>query len=143
VLEFESFVVALLGGGSHPALEAWLTRRKGAPPADIGALRSRRLIMLMATALERAGMSAAEARRVAAKEATMAAIFPGEAVTAKAVEHWLERSPELTPADEQLIANAIASAGTAAKHRLALYFIGLAHFASNPSIAVMLPTLAE
>jgi hypothetical protein len=142
VLEFESFVDALLGGGSHPALDAWLARRKGTTAANIGTLRARRLIMLMAIALERSGMNGVEARRMAAQETTRAGIFPGETISAKALEHWLERMPDLAPADEQLIANAIANGGTAEKHRIALYFVGLAHFAHNPSVVVV-PMLAE
>jgi hypothetical protein len=137
VMEFELFLDALLGGGSHPALEAWLDRRKGTPPGDAGELRARRLIVLMTIALERAGMSMQEARRMAAKETTAAAVFPGENVSVKRIEHWHERMPELTPRDEQLIATGIASVGTQAKHRLALHFIGHAHFAHNPSVVIM------
>jgi hypothetical protein len=138
ILEFESFLDALLGGGSHPALEAWLERRKGTPAGDAGELRARRLIVLMTIALERVGLSRAEARRTAAREATAAAVFAGQNISAKTIEHWHERMSELTPRDEQLIATAIATAGTEAKHRLALYFIGHAHFAHNPT-AMLVP----
>jgi hypothetical protein len=137
ILEFESFLDALLGGGSQPALEAWSERRKGKPAADAGELRARRLIVLMSIALGRAGLSLAAARHMAAKEATAAAVFPGKSITVKTVEHWHDRMPDLTPRDEQLIATAIASAGTEAKRRIALYFIGLAHYANNPSVAMM------
>jgi hypothetical protein len=138
ILEFDSFVDALLGGGSHPALDAWLERRKGTPAADAGELRARRLIVLMTIALERSGLSMAAARSMAAREATATAVFPGQNISAKTIEHWHERMSELTPREEQLIATAIATAGTEAKHRLALYFIGHAHFAHNPT-AMLVP----
>ncbi len=137
LLEFESFVEALMGGGSHPALENWMHRRKGTPAADARELRARRLIVLMSIALERTGMTMAGARRFAAKETNAARVFPGENVTAKAIEHWHDRAIELTPQDEQLVATSIACVGLDAPRRLALYFIGLAHFAHNPSVAMM------
>jgi hypothetical protein len=137
ILEFDSFVDALLGGGSHPALEAWLGRRKGTPPADAGELRARRLIVLMTIALERSGLSMAAARSIAAREATATAVFPGKTVAVKTLEHWHDRMPDLTPRDEQLIATAIAVVGIEAKHRIALYFVGLAHYAHNPSVVIM------
>ena len=137
-LEFESFIDALMGGGSHPALEAWMQRRKGTPAADARTLRARRLIVLMTIALERAGIgSMAKARQFAAKETNAAKVFPGEVVTAKALEHWHDRQPDLTRWDEQLVATSIASVGLDAPHRLALYFIGLAHFAHNPTAVIV------
>jgi hypothetical protein len=140
LLEFESFIEALEGGGSHPKLETWLQRRKGTPPADARELRARRLIVLMTIALERTSMprSMAEARRFAAKETNAAHVFPGETITAKAIEHWHDRQPELTRWDEQLVATAIASIGMGAPRRLATYFVGLAHFAHNPSVTIVM-----
>jgi hypothetical protein len=136
-VEFEGFVAALMGGGTHPLLERWQRQRKGTPAADERELRARRLIVLMTIALERTGLSMAEARRFAAKETTVAGVFPGETITAKAVEHWAERQDELTPRDEQLVATSIACCGLHAQRRLALYFIGLAHFSHNPSVAIV------
>jgi hypothetical protein len=137
-LEFEAFFNAVMGRGTHPTLERCFAERgQGKPPAGPGELRARRLITLIAVALHRnnTGMSMAEARRIAAREANNACVFPGETITAKSIEHWEERQPELTPHDEQLVSTAIATAE--AKHRLALYFVGLAHFAHNPSVAVV------
>jgi hypothetical protein len=142
ILEYESFLDAFLGGGSHPALERWLERRKGAPAGDTGELRARRLIVLMTIALERAGLSMAAARRMAAKEVTAAAVFPGDNISSKTIEHWHERMPGLTPRDETLLSIAITTAGTEAKRRIALYFVGLAHYAHNPSVVIM-PVSAE
>jgi hypothetical protein len=138
-LEFESFFTALMGLGPHPSLDRYMRERgRGMPPADPRELRARRLITLMAVALHRSGIpTMAEARRIAAREANNASVFPGETVTGKAVEHWMNRQPELTPPDEQLIATALATAGTKAPHRVAMYFIGLSHFVHNPSVAVV------
>jgi hypothetical protein len=138
VNEFEAYVDAQLSGGDHPAHTAWLRRRKGTPAADAGTLRARRLIVLMAVALARCGLSQGGARRMAAKEATIRGVFPGEPVSAKAVEHWHYSQGALTPEDEQLVATALASAGVENRQRVALYFVGLAHLVHNPS-AVIVP----
>jgi hypothetical protein len=137
-VEFESFVDAVMGGGTHPVLERWLARRKGTPPADARALRARRLVVLMTEALKRnTGWSMEQARRYAAREVNAANVFPGETITKKAIEHWHERQQEPTPGDEQLLGTSVAVAGPSSPRRIALYFIGLAHYAHNPSVAIV------
>jgi hypothetical protein len=136
--EIEAFFEALVSGGEHPALKGWESRKGGHPPPAAHEWRARRLIVLLSVALKRSGWnrSMEETREFAAKEATRAEVF-AEVVTAKAIRKWEERQPALTPADEQLLATAIACCGVNAPHNLAKYFIGLAHFVHNPSAMVV------
>ena len=108
--EVEAFLEALVSGGQHPALQEWEEHKGGHPAPASHELRARRLIILLAVALERAGWQKGAAHRFAAREATRAHVF-ASATTHKAIEHWQERQPELTPADEQMLATAIASCG--------------------------------
>jgi hypothetical protein len=135
--EGESFVEALAIGGAHPLLEHWQATRKalGNPPPPLTEIRARRLAVLLAVALKRAGYgnrSMEDARRFAAQQMGRAGVF-AKPPTAGAIAHWQERQQALSPWDEQLVATALASCGVEAPHRLAHFFVGLAHYASNPT----------
>jgi hypothetical protein len=136
--QVEAFIEALSTGGTHPFLRTWEERKAmaGRPPPPEHELRARRLVVLMCMALERAGLNKRAARRFAAKELAHSGVF-ANAPSHKTIEHWQERQPPLTPADEQLVATGIACCGLKEHRRLAIYFIGLAHFAHNPTAVVV------
>jgi hypothetical protein len=132
----ESFLEALAIGGTHPLLEHWLRTRKalGHPPPTLSAIRARRLTILLAVALKRAGHydSIEEAREFAAKQMKRAGVFT-KSLTGTTVRKWDERQQGFSPWDEQLLATALASCGVEAKHQLVHFFVGLAHYANNPT----------
>ena len=139
--EAESFLEALAIGRTHPLLDYWQATRKalGHPPPALTEIRARRFAILLAVALNRAGYadgSMEEARHFAAKQMGRAGVF-AKPPTATAIKRWQQRQQALSPWDEQLIATALASCGVEAPHRLALFFVGLAHYASNPTAVVV------
>jgi hypothetical protein len=141
--EVESFVEALCSGGMHPALIDWEADkdRAGHPAPSSRELYVRRLAVLMAIGLNRIGLSGRNARRFAADELARAGVFDS-APTAKRIEHWQARYfPALDTGAELLLATGIATAGRD-PHKLALYFIGLSHVATNPTAVVVKPGLS-
>jgi hypothetical protein len=141
--EVESFVEDLCSGGMHPALVDWEADkdRAGHPAPSSRELYARRLAVLMAIGLNRIGLSGRNARRFAASELARAGVFDS-APTAKRIEHWQARYfPALDSGAELLLATGIATAGRDA-HKLALYFIGLSHIATNPTAVAVKPGLS-
>jgi hypothetical protein len=67
-VELEDFSTALNGGGQHPALAAWEVDKgtAGRPTPSVRELYARRVVALMCTALERAGLNKKAARQFAA-----------------------------------------------------------------------------
>jgi hypothetical protein len=129
--EAESFLEALAIGGAHPLLEHWQRTRKtlGNPPPALTEIHA----ILLAVALKRAGYGSMEqAREFAAQQMKRAGVF-AKKPTAKTIENWQARQQALSPWDEQIVATALASCGVQAPHRLALFFVGLAHYVSNPT----------
>ena len=136
--EAEAALEAWSSGGRHGFFETWERRRgefgRNRPAPGLTELRARRIVVLMCVALERAGgFSRRQARKFAAKELASKGVFE-RAPSHRAIEHWqLEQSARLTPQEEQFVATGIASCGARQPHRLAMYFIGLAHLVSNPA----------
>jgi hypothetical protein len=83
------------------------------------------------------GLNRRAARKFAARELEHAGVFTA-APSPRAIQHWqTEQPPPLNPADEQLLGTAIAVCGVHQPHRLARYFIGLAHLVHNPTAKVV------
>jgi hypothetical protein len=136
--EVESFVEALCSGGAHPALTQWEADKAAAghPAPSSREHYARRLAILLAVGLNRIGLSSRSARRFAADSLARAGVFES-APTAKGIEHWQARYfPALDTSAELLLATGIATAGRD-PHKLALFFIGLAHVAANPTPTVV------
>ena len=92
-------------------------------------LHARHLAVLLCAALERAGLGKRRARqqvsRLLASQSGLFAQPPSD----HALERWQRAGPALTPADECVIANAMAKGGP---REIKAYFVGLLHFALNP-----------
>jgi hypothetical protein len=89
--EAEVFVEALVKGGTHPLLEEWKQNKHANRPAPSKyELQARRYVLLLVTALERAGFSKDAAHRYAAREMGRVHVFT-KAPTAGAIAHWQER----------------------------------------------------
>jgi hypothetical protein len=131
--ELEAFTEALRSGGVHPALLAWQqTKDAAGRPAPLQReIYARRLAVLLCVALERAGLNKRAARRFAARQLEDAGVF-AKPPTHRAIEHWQQSEPTLTPDRELLVATGFATAGGDPR-RLAMYFIGLANLALNPT----------
>jgi hypothetical protein len=136
--ELESFTEALCAGGAHPALLAWAeTRARGGRPVPPAReLYARRLVALLCEALRRAGLSKRAARRFAARQLERG----GVEVSPKTIEHWMARdyplSTPLAANDELLVSTGLATSGLNPE-RLAIYFVGLFHLASNATAVVV------
>jgi hypothetical protein len=135
----EAALEAWTTGGQHAFFRIWkerkriLAHRSGPSPVE---LELRRMILLMVEALQRTGYGPTEARKFAARELQHIKVLgkPSD----RAIEGWQDEHPlELTPKDEQLLANGIALCGHQAPAKLALYFISLAHLVADPGVAVL------
>jgi hypothetical protein len=132
--EIEMFVAALLSGGLHPALTEWedIKNYSGRPLPSMREQNARRLVILMCVALERAGLKKRAARKSAEGKLATAHVFD-KPPSHRTIEYWQgERDPALTPQDELLAATGFTIAG-GDPQKIALYFIGLAHLALNPT----------
>jgi hypothetical protein len=135
--EAEAALEAWQHGTPHGFFRIWEERK-----ATVGANRpaplahereARRLVCLMCTALERTGLNRRGARKFTARELERAGVFVN-APSHRTLEHWQSEQPApLSPQDELMLATAIATAGLGNPHRLAKYFIGLAHLVFNPA----------
>ena len=132
-LEAEDLLDAIDSGRPHPLLQSWEERKAtvaaNRPAPSRRELRARRLAVLLCAALERAGLGKRQARqqvsRLLASQSGLFAPPPSE----HALERWQRAGPALTPADERVIANAMAKGGP---REIEAYFVGLLHFALNP-----------
>jgi hypothetical protein len=130
-IELEDFAAALNGGGQHPALVTWQTDKEsaGRPAPSVRELYARRVVTLLCTALERAGLGKKEAREFAADK--LNGVFdppPSE----RTIRYWQDEQPDLSRQEELLIAGGFAAAG-GDPDRLAIYFVALMHLALNPT----------
>jgi hypothetical protein len=134
--EAEAVMEAWSTGGRHGFFQIWQRRKAtiggNRPAPSPTELRARRMVVLLCVALERGGCRKRAARKLAARELEMAGVFT-HAPTHRSIEHWQGEQSALAPADEQLLATAIASCGFGDPHRLATFFIGLAHLFHNPA----------
>jgi len=136
--EVESLLEAWERGGQHGFFRIWEERRAtiGAnrPPPSTTDLFSRRMVTLLTVALERGQhgpRNRRAARKVAEHELRHSNLFESPP-SHRTIERWQAEQPSLTPRDEQLVANAVATHGFD-PHGLAAYFIGLGHLANNPA----------
>jgi hypothetical protein len=84
---------------------------------------------LLCAALERAGLDKQQARQqVSRLLASQSGLF-AQPPSHHALARWQRAGPALTPADERVIANAMAKGGP---RKIKEYFVGLLHFALNP-----------
>jgi hypothetical protein len=132
-LEAEDLLDAIDSGRPHPWLRLW-EKRKATEAANRPApsqreLHARHLSVLLCTALERTGLGKRQARqqvsRLLASQSGLFAQPPSD----HALERWQRAGPSLTPADECVIANAMAKGGP---REIKEHFVGLIHFALNP-----------
>jgi hypothetical protein len=134
--EAEAFLEALVNGGTHPLLEEWKQNKSANRPAPSKyELQARRYVLLLVTALERAGFGKDAAHRYAARELGRVDLF-SKTPTAGAIAHWQERMAPLEPAEEQQLATAIAVCGLDPR-RLTQFFLGPIHVALNPTAHVV------
>ena len=132
-LEAEDLLDAIDSGRPHPLLRSWEERKASVaanrPAPSRRELQSRHLAVLLCAALERAGLGKRQARqkvsRLLASQSGLFAPPPSK----HALERWQRAGPALTPADECVIANAMAKGGP---RKIKEYFVGLLHFALNP-----------
>jgi hypothetical protein len=134
--EAEAALEAWENGTPHGFFRIWETRKgtvganRPAPPAH--EREARRMVLLLCIALERTGLNKRNARKRAARELEHAGVFVSSP-SHRALEHWqADLAVTPTPNDELLLATAIATAGLE-PHRLARFFIGLAHLIHNPA----------
>jgi hypothetical protein len=139
-VELEEVALCLDHGGMHPYLKEWKHKRAGAAnrPSPTAREHNARSLMCLATvALDRVfSLGRGEAREIVAKAA--AKLFDNPP-TAKALEHWQDNQPPLSPAAEQVLATAIAQSRVhepGGQDRLANYFIGIAAMHMNPGLRI-------
>jgi hypothetical protein len=136
--EAEAVMEAWEVGAPHGFFSLYDRRRAdgggGHRPPSATELQARRMVLLMVLALRRTGFEKNRpACKYAAKVLERAGVFESPP-SYRAIERWQSDHPlELTPRDEQLLATAIATSGPGAPHRLATFFIGLAHLVFNPA----------
>jgi hypothetical protein len=134
----EAALEAWRSGHPHGFFQVWEARKAGGghPPPSASELEARRMVLLLCLGLERLGSKRRAARKLAAQELNHAGVFTG-AISHRIIERWQSEQPlQLTPRYEQLLATGIATCGHQAPHRLARYFIGLAHLIHTPAIRV-------
>src|SRR5262245_22917245 len=138
--EAEAALEAWQTGGQHGFFDIWERRRgemgRNRPAPSATELRARRMVILFCIALERGGLNRRAARKFAARELERTNVF-ATTPSPRAIEHWQADQPPPTPAEEQLLATAIASCGVDQPHHLARYFVGLAHLVHNPAAKVV------
>jgi hypothetical protein len=139
--EAEAVLVAWDDGGRHPFFTIW-EQRKGSEAANRPApapyeVLARRHVIRMVKALQDAGFKKpGAARKFAAQELTKAKVFQ-RPTTAKMIENWQGRQPELEPEDKLVIAQALTAHGLGNFKAIARHFIGLCELARNPAPVVL------
>ena len=78
-------------------------------------------------------MSRQAARKFAARQ--LAQVFDKK-LSHRTIEYWQDEHGALTPADELMVATGFTTAG-GQPHGIGMYFVGLAHLAMNPTVAVV------
>jgi hypothetical protein len=136
--EAEAALEAWERGGHHGFFRVWEERKAttGRPAPSPTELRARRMVILLCITFERSGLNRRAARKFAARELERAGVFATPPLH-RTIERWQAEQPPLTSADEQLLATAIAVCGIGQPHRLARYFVGLAHLVHNPAAKVV------
>jgi hypothetical protein len=138
--EAEAALAAWQTGGQHGFFDIWEQRRaemgRNRPAPSSTELRARRMAILFCIALERGGLNRRAARKFAARELERAGVFAA-APSHRTIEYWQTEQPPPAPADEQVLATAIACCGVGQPHHLARYFVGLAHLVHNPTVKVV------
>jgi hypothetical protein len=138
--EAEAVLEAWQTGGQHGFFDIWEQRRgemgRNRPAPSSTELGARRMVILFCIALERGGLNRRAARKFAARELEHAGVF-ATVPSHRTIEYWQTEQPPLTPAEEQLLATAIACCGVGQPHRIARYFVGLAHLVHNPAARVV------
>jgi len=124
--DLEDFFDALRTGADHPILRRWKARRAThRQPPDTREQHTRRLVLLMCTALKRAQLLKGGVHKFAAKK--LAQVLPN--VSDDAIRQWERGEAPLAEADEQVIANAIERCDRD-HERLAIYFVKLIQIAA-------------
>ena len=96
-------------------------------------MHARRLAVLLSIALQKTGMGASKARKLAAR-ALHDLTYIG--ATPSTIKHWEQRlDPPLAAEDEQVIANALARCGENTQ-ALTDHFIGLVQFAGTSLLPI-------
>jgi hypothetical protein len=129
-LEAADLLDAIDSGRPHPLLRSWEERKAANRPAPSRReLHARRLAVLLCTALERAGLDKQQARQQVSRLLTLQSGLFAQPPSKHALGRWQRAGPALTPADECVIANAMAKGGP---REIEAYFVGLLHFVLNP-----------
>ena len=130
-LEAEDLLDAVDSGRPHPLLRSWKERKAAKRPAPSRReLHARHLAVLLCAALERAGLGKRQARQQVSRLLALQSGLFAQPPSDYALERWQQAAgPALTPADECVIANAMAKGGP---REIKAYFVGLLHFALNP-----------
>ena len=139
--EAEAVLHAWDRGTDHPFFRIWQQRRaaqkRSGPTAT--ELEARRMVLLMCVALERVGFSKVQRKlhKFAAEVLRGTSLF-ARPPTHRTIEHWAEEPVQLGPKDEQLLATCVAICGHHDPHKIALFFVSLAHLVHDPAVTVLI-----